>query len=147
MSVPTPGTVYRYRFTIPDDSIDANGHVNNVAYVKWMQDAAVQHFEALGGAAYMQQLGATWVVRSHRIEYLAPAFAGEEIEVRTWVASIRRVRSVRRYEFARPADERLLVRGETEWVFVAAQDGRPLTIPEQIIRLLPVPAGPARRDD
>ncbi len=141
MSQANPYGIYRYQFKIPQDSIDANGHVNNVAFVRWMQDAAVRHFEALGGTPYMEQLRATWVVRSHRIQYLAPAFADEEIEVRTWVANVRRVRSLRRYEFARPSDDRLLVRGETEWVFVDASDGRPILIPEQIIRLFPKDAG------
>ncbi len=145
MSFPDVRVIYRYRLTIPQDAIDGNGHVNNVAYVKWMQDAAMRHFETLGGAAHTVQLGATWVVRSHRIEYLAPAFAGEEIEVRTWVANVRRVRSLRRYEFARVVDEQLLVRGETEWVFVDARDGRPILIPEQIMNLLQQPADPDRR--
>lgn len=134
--------IYRYRITIPQDAIDGNGHVNNVAYVQWMQDAAVRHFEELGGAAHTVHMGATWVVRSHRIEYLAPAFAGEEIEIRTWVANVRKVRSLRRYEFARIVDDRLLVRGETEWVFVDARDGRPILIPAQIIGLLQDAAHP-----
>ncbi len=142
MSQAEPHSVYRYKFPVSDDSIDANGHVNNVMYVRWMQEAAVRHFEALGGTAYLQQLGATWVVRSHRIEYLAPAFASEEIQVSTWVANVRRVRSLRRYEFARAADDRLLVRGETEWVFVDAGDGRPILIPEQITRLFSMEGGP-----
>jgi acyl-CoA thioesterase FadM len=54
--------------------------VNNVTYLQWMQDAAMRHFEALGGTPHMLQLGATWVVSSHLIAYLGPAFAGEEFE-------------------------------------------------------------------
>ncbi len=119
--------------TIPQNSIDGNGHVNNVAYVQWMQDAAIRHFEALGGTPLMSVAGATWVARSHKIEYMSPAFAGEEIEVRTWIADARRVRSLRRYAFIRPADGKLLVRGETEWVFVNAHDGRPVAIPQEIV--------------
>jgi acyl-CoA thioester hydrolase len=81
---------------------------------------------------------ATWVVRSHLIEYLSPAFVGDEIEVRTWVANIRRVRSLRRYEFIRKADGKLLVKGETDWVFVDAETGRPLGIPDEVARLFPL---------
>ncbi len=129
MPEPKTDAVFRYRMTIPEDAIDGNGHVNNVAYVQWMQDAAIRHFEALGGTALMEAAGATWVVRSHKIEYLSPAFAGEEIEVRTWIANARRVRSLRRYEFVRPSGGKALVRGETDWVFVDARDGRPIAIP------------------
>ena len=126
---------YRYVMTIPADSIDGNGHVNNVAYVQWMQEAAIRHFEALGGTPLMLEAGATWVARSHKIEYLSPAFAGEQVEVRTWIANARRVRSLRKYEFVRPSDGRVLVKGETEWVYVDARDGRPVTIPQHIVKL------------
>ena len=122
---------------VPTDSIDENGHVNNVAYVQWMQDAAVRHYGALGGTEPMQRAHATWVVREHRVEYLAPAFAGEELEVRTWVENIRKVRSLRKYEFVRRADGKLLVRGETDWIFVDAATGRPIAIPQAVIRSLP----------
>ena len=133
-----PDPIYRYQFNIPADALDANGHVNNVQYVQWMQDVAVSHFTALGGMEPTLALGATWVVHSHNIEYLNPAFAGEQIEMRTWVASIQRVRSLRRYEFVRLADTKLLVRGATEWVFVDAKTGRPLAIPAEVTRVFPL---------
>lgn len=127
--------VYPYEFTIPDEAVDENGHVNNVMYVQWMQDAAVRHYEAMSGTQPTQVIGATWVVRSHKIEYLTPAFAGERIRVLTWVVNMRRVRSLRRYHFIRVADEQLLVRGETDWVFVDANTGRPRAVPPELANL------------
>jgi acyl-CoA thioester hydrolase len=124
--------IYTYSFSIPDDVIDENGHVNNVHFVQWMQDVAVRHYEAMGGIEVTRSFGATWVVRSHQVEYFLPAFAGDEIELRTWVANIRRVRSLRRYEFIRKQDGRTLVKGETDWVFVDAKSGTPLAIPQAV---------------
>lgn len=124
--------VFTQRFSVPEKAVDENGHVNNVTYVQWMQDIAVQHYAYVGGVAPTQALGATWVVREHHIEYLRPAFLGELIEVQTWVVDIRRARSLRKYQFVRPADGQVLVRGETDWVFVDAHTGRPLRIPEGI---------------
>ncbi len=135
MANPNPEAVYRYEITVPDSALDANGHVNNVQFVQWMQDAAVRHFESLGGIPPTQAVGATWVVRSHAIEYFVPAFAGERIEVSTWVANVRRVRSLRRYQFVRISDQALLVKGETEWVFVDARTGRPLAIPKEVTQV------------
>lgn len=126
-----PNRVYNRSFVVPADAIDENGHVNNVAYVQWMQDIAVEHYASIGGIQAQGQ-EATWVVREHRIEYLLPAFAGEEIEIRTWVENLRRVRSLRKYEFVRKLDGKLLVRGETDWVFVDIKSGRPLAIPEAV---------------
>ena len=122
-------------FIIPANAIDENGHVNNVAYVQWMQDIAVEHYESIGGTRPTQLVGATWVVREHRIEYLLPAFAGEAIEIKTWVENIRRVRSLRKYEFIRIADKKTLVKGETDWVFVDVQTGAPRAIPDEVSKV------------
>ena len=127
--------IYSKTFIIPSNAIDENGHVNNVAYVQWMQDIAVEHYESIGGTNPMQLVEATWVVREHRIEYLLPAFAGEEIEIKTWVENIRRVRSLRKYEFIRKADGKTLVRGETDWVFVDLQTGAPRAIPDEVSKV------------
>ena len=130
--------IYSHEFIVPEEALDQNGHVNNVNYVQWMQDAAVRHYGFLGGIELTQRLGATWVVRSHMVEYLRPAFVNERIEVRTWVVNIRRVRSLRRYRFTRLSDGKLLVKGETDWVFVDAQTGSPRAVPEEIIKIFPL---------
>ncbi|CAG1015290.1 thioesterase III [Anaerolineales bacterium] len=122
---------YVKSFTIPQNAIDENGHVNNVVYVQWMQDIAVEHYASIGGIE-AQGPDATWVVRSHKVEYFLPAYEGEEVEVRTWVENIQRVRSLRKYEFVRKADEKILVKGETDWVFVDIKSGRPLAIPKEV---------------
>jgi acyl-CoA thioester hydrolase len=98
---------YTKHFIIPTSVIDENGHVNNVAYVQWMQEIAIEHYESIGGLE-AQGDNATWVIREHRIEYLLPAFVGEEIEIHTWVENIRRVRSLRKYEFVRKSDGKVL---------------------------------------
>jgi acyl-CoA thioester hydrolase len=124
-------SIYSKFLIIPPSVIDENGHVNNVAYVQWMQDIAVEHYAAIGGLE-AQGEDATWVIREHRIEYLLPAFAGEEIEVKTWVENLRRVRSLRKYEFVRSSDGKVLVKGETDWVFINVSTGSPIAIPENV---------------
>jgi len=130
--------VFCHTFAVPGSAVDGNGHVNNVVYVQWMQDVAILHSDAVGGSAATEAAGATWVARSHRIDYLKPAFAGQDVTALTWVVDFRRVRSLRRYRFIRTSDNTLLARGETEWVFVDAQTGRPRTIPEAVARLFPL---------
>jgi acyl-CoA thioester hydrolase len=140
---PRKEAVHRDEFVVPEDVIDGNGHVNNVAYVQWMQDIAIAHFAAVGGVDVMRDLGGTWVARSHYIEYLRPAFAGDRVEASTWIATLRRVRSLRRYAFTRVSDGQILARGETDWVFVDAVSGRPSKIPEAIRQVFTLaPDGP-----
>jgi acyl-CoA thioester hydrolase len=129
--------VYSKNHIIPSSAIDENGHVNNVAYVQWMQDIAVEHYSSICGVI-AQGPDSTWVVREHKIEYLLPAFAREEIEIKTWVENIRRVRSLRKYEFVRKSDGKVLVRGETDWVFVDVKTGMPRAIPEEVARVFSI---------
>jgi acyl-CoA thioester hydrolase len=129
--------VYSKTIVIPQTSIDENGHVNNVAYVQWMQDIAVEHYASIGGIE-AQGPDSTWVIREHRIEYFLPAFAGEEIEIKTWIENVRRVRSLRKYEFIRTADSKILVKGETDWVFVDVKTGSPRAIPTEVTNVFSV---------
>lgn len=124
--------VYQIELKVPETVLDANRHVNNVAYVQWMQDAAIRHSEASGCTELTQAAGATWVARSHQIEYLKPGFAGNVLTILTWVADFRKVRSRRRYKFIRAADQAVLAQGETDWVFVDVKTGRPRAIPLEI---------------
>jgi len=124
-------SIYSKPITIPSSAIDENGHVNNVVYVQWMQDIAIEHYASIGGVE-AQGPDATWVIRKHSIEYFLPAFEGEEIEVRTWVEDLRKVRSLRMYEFVRKSDGKILVKGESDWVFMDMKTGRPKAIPAEV---------------
>ena len=124
--------IYRHDIQVPLSAIDENGHVNNVQYVQWMQDAAVQHSNAAGCTQVTLELGATWVIRSHKIEYLRPAFQGDHLVVLTWVSNFRKVRSLRKYRFFRESDKTVLANGETDWVLVDVSSGRPVAIPNHL---------------
>lgn len=125
-------SIFRYDLTVPASAIDENGHLNNVEYVQWMQMVAIAHASHTSCTTETNKVGATWIVRAHRIEYLRSAFEGEEIAILTWVASIGRVRSQRKYAFFRVSDQVMLAKAETDWVFVNAKTGRPLAIPEAV---------------
>ena len=130
--------VFAKTVTVCADVIDGNGHVNNVAYVQWMQDIAVEHFTSLCGADAMGP-NLTWVAFEHNVQYLAQAREGDVLEIRTWVAEMRRVRSVRRYEFVRRSDDKLLVRGQTQWAVVDTKTGTPRPVPSSVTRMFPPP--------
>ena len=126
--------VFEYRHQVTADEIDGVGHVNNIEYLRWMQHAAVAHSTAQGwpSKAY-HELGQGWVVRSHSIEYLVPAYSGDEIVVRTWVADMKRVTSVRRYELLRSADGKQLAIASTNWAFVRFSTLQPCRVPTDVL--------------
>jgi acyl-CoA thioester hydrolase len=123
---------FHHEFVVPMTAIDGNGHVNNVAYIQWMQDVAIAHASGVGCTAATQALGATWVARSHQITYLRPAFGGDRLRLTTWVTTLRKARSTRHYQFLRLSDDTVLATGATEWVFVDALTHRPRTIPTSV---------------
>jgi acyl-CoA thioester hydrolase len=124
--------IYRYEVVVTDEAIDENGHVNNIEYLRWMQDAAMHHADSSGCTLATTAIGATWVVRSHRIEYLKPAFSGEHVSVLTWVSNFRRVQSLRKYRMIRIEDHAVLAEAETDWIFVDAKNGRLRSIPKEV---------------
>ena len=130
--------IYQFDIPVTADVVDRNGHVNNVAYIQWLQDAAIGHARASGCTAATTAAGAIWVVRMHHIEYLAPAFAGYTLTMQTWVVNFKRVRSLRKYKIIRAADQAVVARAETDWVFVNAKTGRPMTIPNEVKNTLPI---------
>ncbi len=126
-------TRFDYPHIVLPEEIDEQGHANNVVYVAWMQAAALAHSAELGWTQerYLK-LGMGWVARSHFVEYLRPAFAGEEIVVRTWVAAMKKATSTRLYEVLRRADGEVLAKAETHWAFINYATGRPTRIPDEI---------------
>jgi acyl-CoA thioester hydrolase len=126
-------------FTIAPESIDMNGHVNNQEYVRWMQDIATAHSHEQGWtvARYLDTR-TTWVIRSHYIEYIRPAFLGDVLMVATWVAGMDAQTSPRKYRFVRARDGKTVVEAETLWVYCDATSGRPLAITPDIRDAFPV---------
>ena len=144
-------TYVRVRF----HEVDALGHVNNAAYLNYLEQAAIDHASFLGlGVQRMQGLGGVFVARRHEIVFLKPTFAGDLLRVITWLGESRGARVDRQYLVYRepsstteivvagrpathscmPADDALVARAATEWVF-ASNRGQPRRIPDEVIDL------------
>ena len=123
--------VHRHLLVVTEYEIDPQGHANNIRYFDWLQAAAIAHSSLQGWppSSYRER-GWAWVVRSHYIEYRRPAFAGDELTVKTWVADMARFTSRRRFEISR--DSKLIARAETNWAFVETNAGKLMPIPEEV---------------
>jgi acyl-CoA thioester hydrolase len=127
--------IFEYYLTVGHDDIDMLGHVNNVVYVRWLQDSALAHSAAVGWSTERHlQFGFGWVVRWHHINYLRPCLADDRIIVRTWVSSMKRVMSERRYQIFRVIEggKELVATAETRWGFIKYSTGCPARIPPEI---------------
>jgi len=113
----------------PSD-IDALGHVNNVVYLRWMQEAAAAHWEAAAAEALRAQT--IWVVVRHEIDYKAPAFEGEHLVARTWVGDPAGATWERFIEIRRPEGDKLLARGRSVYAALDKATGRPRRVDAQL---------------
>ncbi len=121
------------RIVVGADSIDLHRHVNHQEYLRWMQEIAIEHSTELGWpmARYLRT-GASWYVRSHYIEYLRSAELGDTLLVGTWVASMGETSSLRRTLFLRADDHQIVVRAETQWIFVDLKSRRSTAISDEV---------------
>src|SRR5512140_1093975 len=113
--------------------LDERQHVNNVVYLRWVQDIAIAHWRAL--AAAEDQARIAWVALRHEIDYLSPALDDEEIVLRTWVGRAERLSFERLTEIRRAADQKLLAKARTLWCPVDALTGRPARVRREVREL------------
>src|SRR3712207_83209 len=89
-------------FRVRHYEADALGHVNNAAYLHYLEQAAIEHTAAVGyPLRRYQEMGTLFIVRRHEVDYLRPASPGDVLEVVTWATEIRGPRAVRAYEVYR----------------------------------------------
>ena len=114
------------------EHIDTLGHVNNVQYLYWVQEAAHAHWKELTKVT-KETLG-VWVVRSHSITYKNSAFVGDHLSLQTFVKHSRGVLSERIVEIFN-TEQKLIAQCSTQWCYLNATSGRPQKIPQAIIDL------------
>ena len=141
---------YRRQFRVRHYECDAYGHVNNVNYLRYLQEAAIEASAAAGfDIAWYEAAGHRWLIHETEIEYLRSLQYGDTVEVTTWVADFRRVRSRRAYELRCPPGGELVARAQTDWVYLNSASLAPAPIPSAMAAAFlpegqPAPPRPAR---
>ncbi len=123
-----------HEITVEVDPVDIDdlGHVNNIVYLRWMQDAATAHWRAAAPSDAVDTVA--WVVRRHEIDYRHPAMPGDRIVVRTWIGAAEGLTFERLTEILRASDRRVLAEGRTLWIPVDVRSGRPTRVSEEVRR-------------
>lgn len=115
--------------TVAPEDIDELNHVNNIVYLRYVQDAAIGHWKTVPQEIASQII---WMARRHEIDYLKQAFLGEALVAKTWVDDFVGVKSIRHCEILRGED--ILARSVTHWISIDAQTLRPKRITEEIVK-------------
>ena len=127
----TDREVFELPLEVRPEHIDENGHVNNVVYVGWLQDAGTAHWTARFDDATRAKW--SWVGTRHEIDYIRPIMPGATgVVARTWVGDPQGPR-FNRYVRIEDGEGRLCAQGVSEWVLVDAATMRPSRIPADML--------------
>jgi len=124
--------------TVTPADIDRLGHVNNVVYLRWVQEAAVAHWNA--AASEDARASLAWVVVRHEIDYKRSALLEDAVTARTWVGEARKRAFERHTELVRSTDGKLLARARTIWCPIDRRTGKVTDVDDEVRARFSVPA-------
>jgi acyl-CoA thioester hydrolase len=114
---------HRYHVQLRWSDMDALRHVNNVQFLRFLEDARVQMLVELGHRGLETELGS--VVARHEIDYLHPLlFRTAPVVVDTWVTRIGRTSYSVAYDVREEHDDVIYAKAQTVMVCVDLDTGR-----------------------
>lgn len=123
---------FRHQIEVTAQDIDQMGHVNNVVYVRYVQEIAEAHWKSLASESLQKEV--VWVVLRHEIDYKAPAFVGQLLTGETWVEPHKGPKMPRMVTICNESGEEL-VRARTIWCALDGKTNRPKRIDEALYNL------------
>lgn len=124
---------FELEIKILSNDIDENGHVNNITYLKWVQDIAIAHWTNVATAEMKTQL--LWVVSRHEIDYLKSAYLNSKLIAKTWVTDPEGAKSFRYVEIIDTETNTIITKIKTTWYLLDANSKRPKRIEADITKV------------
>jgi acyl-CoA thioester hydrolase len=125
---------FKHQIVASAEDIDHLGHVNNVVYVRWVQEVASAHWDSVAPEVLKRKYA--WVVLRHEIDYKSPAFVDDTIIGETWVGEHHGARFERFVRLVLQKDQTIIAEAKTTWCMVDSKTFRPLRIGQEILNLL-----------
>jgi acyl-CoA thioester hydrolase len=130
MAAPIDRLVHETRFFVRYCETDKMGIVHHANYLVYCEEARNQFSRDIGATyADFEKSGLVLVVSEIEMRYLAPAYFGQEVVIRTWVEDFKSRRLSFGYEIANPADGTLHAKAVVHLICVNAQ-GQVQRIPD-----------------
>lgn len=123
---------FTYQLTASKSDIDHLNHVNNVVYIRWVQEVAAAHWHAMASAELKSKYA--WMLIRHEIDYLSQAFEGDVIEGATWVGEYKGATFERFVELRR--GDKILTKSRMMWCLLDAQTLKPKRVDAMMFELL-----------
>ncbi|GAB5487019.1 MAG: thioesterase family protein [Parasphingorhabdus sp.] len=124
---------FSFSITAQQADIDELGHVNNAVWVRWIQELATAHWNAVAPKDAIDRY--IWVVTRHEIDYRSNMTVGEIATGRTWISEKPKgARFWRNFSFTN-TDGKNMVSGRTNWAIIDRQSQRPVRVPADLVEL------------
>jgi len=123
--------IFEYPISIYSNDIDENNHVNNISYLKWVQDVAIAHWNSVSNNEMRSNY--IWVVNRHEIDYLKAAYIDSKLIAKTWVIEPQGARSYRFVDIFDTESNTVIAKIKTTWILLDAPTKRPRRIESDII--------------
>ena len=121
---PVPACAFKMRRRVTWHDIDPSGHVHQSMYLCYLDDCGMKLAATFGWTlTRMWEAGFGIIVQRHEIEFLRDAVMDDELEIATWLSSVKRVTADRIYTITRVKDNVLLARVRTLYVWVDPKTG------------------------
>ncbi|CAM3736385.1 acyl-CoA thioesterase [Parendozoicomonas haliclonae] len=137
MPFPTPDALpwqrtnpFIWRISCAGEHEDRLGHVNNVQYLHWLEEAGWQHITLLGAPwESWRDAGAAMATVRTEVDYRAAAYAGDLLYIGTWLTGGDRLRMTREFQIIRASDSKTLLTAKLDYVCISLTTGKPVRKP------------------
>lgn len=130
--LPEKSISHQFSVEINAGDIDALNHVNNLVYVKWINEASEKHWAILSNAEINKKY--YWVCLRHEIDYMGEVFFDDKITVVTWVGESKGVKSKRHVAIVK--NEIVIAKAETLWCLIDSKTQKPTRVNSEILDLI-----------
>lgn len=117
------------KIIVQPEDIDQMGHVNNVVYLRYVQETAEAHWKSIASTELQDQV--LWVVLRHEIDYEKAAVEGDVLICATWVEEAKGVKMPRIVEIKNEKEE-LIAKARTIWCALDGATLRPKRIHQDL---------------
>lgn len=126
------GKQFEMTLHVASNEIDELGHVNNINYLRWVQNIADAHWKLISNSLLNDKI--IWVVLRHEIDYFEAVLEDDTISLKTYIGESYGVKSERYVEMFK--EGRLIAKSKTIWCLLDKQTQKPLRISKDVFDVL-----------
>ncbi len=127
---------FQLDITVQANHLDEINHVNNVVYLRWVQDVSEAHWRSVATPEMLENY--FWVAIRHELDYKNQSYLDENLVLKTHLIEYGGVRSKRVVKIYKKDTNQLVMQSLTTWILMATATKKPIRIPNNMMELFPL---------